>query len=275
MDVRSTAADFVAATGAIPATRLTARHAAVLAPAPGAQNDATERLHLAHRPGDLAWGPGPQRSAPSRCSGPAARASARRAVSRSARPADVQAVVNRWARARAPRTVRREYAVLRAILNYALRLDMVGRSPCRGINLPEVKPLRRHIVSAAEVALLADGLGGVGQLGPMIYMAAVEGMRWGEVAGLRVGHLDFEAGTLMVRETIVRGRRGAIGLGEPKSAAGRRTLAVPAGLMAMLKDHLSEKGVAASDSEALFSPRPAVACCATPTGCLEAGTPRR
>jgi integrase len=165
--------------------------------------------------------------------------------------------------------------VLRAILNYALRLDMVGRSPCRGINLPEVKPLRRHIVSAAEVALLADGLGGVGQLGPMIYMAAVEGMRWGEVAGLRVGHLDFEAGTLMVRETIVRGRRGAIGLGEPKSAAGRRTLAVPAGLMAMLKDHLSEKGVAASDSEALFSPRPAVACFASPTGCLEAGTPRR
>ena len=73
-------------------------------------------------------------------------------------PADVQALVNRWAAVRAPRTVRREYAVLRAILNYALRLDMVGRSPCRGINLPEVTPLRRHVVSAVEVARLADGL---------------------------------------------------------------------------------------------------------------------
>jgi hypothetical protein len=53
MDARSTAAYFVAATDAIPATRLTARHVAVLAPAPGAQNDATERLHRAHRTGDL------------------------------------------------------------------------------------------------------------------------------------------------------------------------------------------------------------------------------
>jgi hypothetical protein len=92
-------------------------------------------------------------------------------------PADVQAVVNRWAAARSARTVHREYAVLRAILNYAVRLDMVGRSPCRGINLPEVRPVRRHIVTAAELARLAEGLGGVGQLGPMVYLAAVEGLR--------------------------------------------------------------------------------------------------
>jgi integrase len=171
-------------------------------------------------------------------------------------PADVQAAVNRWTAARAPRTVRREYAVLRAILNYAVRLDMVGRSPCRGINLPEVKPLRRHIVSAVEVSRLAEGLGGVGQLGPMVYVAVVEGMRWGEVAGLRVGHLDFQARTLTVRETVVRGRRGAIGFGEPKSAAGRRTLAAPAGLMAMLSDHIADKGLAASDAEALLFTAP-------------------
>jgi integrase len=103
--------------------------------------------------------------------------------------------------------------VLRAILNYALRLDMVGRSPCRGINLPEVKPLRRRIVTAVEVARLADGMGGIGQLGPMVYVAVVEGMRWGEVAGLRVGHLDFAARTVAVQETIVRGRRGRSGSG--------------------------------------------------------------
>jgi integrase len=171
-------------------------------------------------------------------------------------PADVQGLVNRWAAARAPRTVRREYAVLRAILNYALRLDMVGRSPCRGINLPEVTPLRRHVVSAVEVARLADGLGGVGQLGPMVYVAVVEGMRWGEVAGLRVGHLDFDARTLAVRETVVRGRRGVIGFGEPKSAAGRRTLAAPVGLMTMLADHMAAKGLAAADGQALLFTAP-------------------
>lgn len=81
-------------------------------------------------------------------------------------------------------------------------------------------------------------------------------MRWGEVAGLRVGHLHFAANTLTVCETVVRGRRGEIGFGEPKSAAGRRTLAAPAVLMAMLREHVAEKGLAASDDGALLFTAP-------------------
>jgi len=51
-------------------------------------------------------------------------------------PAEVQALVNRWASARAPRTVRRGYGVLRAILNYAVDHDLLGRSPCRRTSTP-------------------------------------------------------------------------------------------------------------------------------------------
>lgn len=171
-------------------------------------------------------------------------------------PADIQAVVNRWSMTRAPRTVLREYAVLRAILNYAVRLDMLARSPCRGINLPEVKPLRRHIVTADELVRLADAMGGVGGLGPMAYLGTVDGLRWGEVAGLRVSHLDFAARTLTITETVVRGRRGLIGFGEPKSAAGRRTLAVPVGLVEMLAKHMEARGLSASDGNALLFTAP-------------------
>ena len=171
-------------------------------------------------------------------------------------PADVQAVVNGWAQVRAARTVHREYAVLRAILNYAVRLDMVARNPCRGINLPEITPVRRHIVTAAELARLADGLGGAGDLGPMVYLGTVDGLRWGEVAGLRVRHLDFAARTVSIRETLVRGRGGVISFGEPKSAAGRRTLAVPVELLAMLRDHLAVKGLSRSDADALLFTAP-------------------
>ena len=112
-------------------------------------------------------------------------------------------------------------------------------------------------MTAVEVAKLAEGLGGVGQLGPMVYVAVVEGMRWGQVAGLRVGHLDAAAHTLAVRETIVRGRRGMIGSGEPKSAAGRRTLAAPTSLMDMLQDQIEAKGLDTSDPEALPFTSPA------------------
>jgi integrase len=162
-------------------------------------------------------------------------------------PADVQALVNRWSTTRAPRTVRREYGVLRAILNYAVDHDLIGRNPCRRIKLPEVTPLRRHIIDADELSRLAESLGGVGGLGPMAYLGTVDGLRWGEVAGLRVGHLDFEARTLSVTETVVRGRRGAVGFGEPKSAAGRRTLAVPVEVMDMLTRHMAVRGVDLGD----------------------------
>jgi hypothetical protein len=43
------------------------------------------------------------------------------------------------------------------------------------------------------------------------------------------------ARTVTIQETIVRGRHRAIGLGEPRSAAGRRTLAAPAARLVMLQ----------------------------------------
>jgi integrase len=78
----------------------------------------------------------------------------------------------------------------------------------------------------------------------------------GEVAGLRVSHLDFAARTLTITETVVRGRRGLIGFGEPKSAAGRRTLAVPVGLVEMLAKHMEARGLSASDGNALLFTAP-------------------
>jgi site-specific recombinase XerD len=51
---------------------------------------------------------------------------------------------------------------------------------------------------------------------------------------------------MVVSETVVRGRHGALGFGEPKSAAGRRTLALPAALLAMVREQLAVKGVASS-----------------------------
>jgi integrase len=76
------------------------------------------------------------------------------------------------------------------------------------------------------------------------------------VAGLRVGRVDVEARTLAVVETIVRGRRGAVGVGEPKSDAGRRTLALPASLAAMLAAHMEAVGLSEDDRDALLFTAP-------------------
>ncbi len=161
---------------------------------------------------------------------------------------DVQALVNAWSAKRAPRTVRRQYGVLRAILNAAVANDLIARSPCQGIKLPQVHPGERHVVDAEELAALADALGE--DYSPMVYLGAVLGLRWGECAGLRVGRLDLLRFTLAVAWQRTRGIGGATVEGPPKSDAGRRTLAVPAELIAMLADHLARQGLTAADAEA-------------------------
>lgn len=163
-------------------------------------------------------------------------------------PRDVQGLVLAWSSAAAPRTVHRQYGVLRAVLNTAVELDLIARTPCRGVKLPAIERQECHIVSAEELARLAGALGP--ELGPMAYLAAVLGLRWGECAGLRVGRLDFLRSTLAVAEQRTRGRAGGMVKGSPKSEAGRRTLSVPAVLMDMLGEHLARRGLTGADLEA-------------------------
>jgi integrase len=171
-------------------------------------------------------------------------------------PGDVQGLVNDWAANRAARTVHRDFGVLRAILNYAVANDMVGRSPARGIGLPQVRAVRPHIVTPDELERLAHELGGLGALGPMVYLGTVSGLRWGEVAGLRVGQLDVEDSAVRVVEIVVRGRKGAVMTGEPKSAASRRTVAIPEALTAMLLGHMAAKELTEDDRSALLFTAP-------------------
>ena len=161
-------------------------------------------------------------------------------------PLDVQRMVNAWAEVARPRTVKRQYGVLRAVLVMAVQRDYIGRTPCRGIRLPEVEQKVRRIVTPDELAALADA---AGRNRPMIYVGAVLGLRWGEVAALRVRDVDFLRGELTVSHTLSRGAKGVIHEGPPKSDLGRRTMAVPAPLMAMLSDHLAEHGLTGADSD--------------------------
>jgi integrase len=163
-------------------------------------------------------------------------------------PAEIQALVNRWSQLKAANTVRRQYTVLAAVMTTAVLSDLIARTPCRGIKLPPASHAERHIVTADELAALAEALGE--DLGLMAYLGAVLGLRWGEVAGLRVGRLDFLRTTLTVAEQVTQGPGGATTVGAPKSAAGRRTLAVPAELMSRLAAHLARRGLTGADPSA-------------------------
>ena len=165
---------------------------------------------------------------------------------------ETQLLVNAWCEDAKPRTVARAFGTMRAIFNFAVDRELIGRSPCRGIKLPAVEPIERTLIDGEQLAKLANELG---PHGLMVYLGALLGLRWGEVAGLRVGRVDFDAATLTVSEQVTRGSDGGSALGPPKSHAGRRTLAISAGLAELIRRHLDERGVAGDRKAFLFSDR--------------------
>jgi integrase len=165
-------------------------------------------------------------------------------------PSDVQTLVNRLAARLAPATVRRYYAVLRAILTAAVDTDRIGRSPCRGIKLPAAVLRDRHVLTAAEVRAIAES---VPQLyRPMIVLGVETGLRFEECAALRVGRLALLGArpSLTVAETAVEAS-GALHFGPPKSSAGRRTIALSERLRDVLAAHLATAGITGADSDQL------------------------
>jgi integrase len=166
---------------------------------------------------------------------------------------DVQGLVSAWAKTAAPRTVRRQYGVLRAIFAYAVAAEFLVRSPCRDINLPEVVPLRRAMPTPDQLAALADELEhrGANAGAAMLWTAVLTGLRWGEVAGLRVGSLDLLRGELRVVEQRTRDLEGDGVTAEPKSAAGVRTLSIPPELVDLLAGHMAAGGLTAAEQGAL------------------------
>jgi integrase len=167
-----------------------------------------------------------------------------RAIGSVAQP-DIQSLVNAWAACGAARTVKRQYDVLRATFRYAVDADFLSRSPCRDIKLPESKPVRRRMPTTEQLTRLADELGP--SAGMMMWTAVLTGLRWGEVAGLRVGSVDLLRGELRVIEQRTRDLAGDDVTAEPKSSAGVRTLSIPAVLVEMIAGHLAGRKVTAAD----------------------------
>ncbi len=70
--------------------------------------------------------------------------------------------------------------------------------------------------------------------------AAYLGLRWGELAGLRTERVDLLRRQVAVVEQLTE-VNGVLSFGPPKTAAGRRSVAVPTFLAGMLGEQLEER----------------------------------
>jgi integrase len=167
---------------------------------------------------------------------------------------DIQDLVNSWWNVYAPSTVIRMYQTVHAIFTWAVDNDYRGRTPCRKIELPDAKPRESHIANRSELELLAAA---IGEYGPMVYLA-VMGPRWGEIAGLKVGQVQFgDDPRITIAEQRTRGAKGRMVTAATKTRNSERKgrpLALPVWLGAMLFDHLSVRGGVDDDDYVFVSP---------------------
>jgi integrase len=133
-------------------------------------------------------------------------------------------------------TASNSYRLLRAILNTAVADERIVRNPCQVKGAASDAAPERPVASIAEVAAAADAMPERLRLAALL--AAWCQLRRGEVLGLQRRDVDLMHGTIRVERSVSRLKGGKVIVGPPKTAAGRRTLAVPPNILPNLEAHL-------------------------------------
>ena len=169
----------------------------------------------------------------------------RRLAPRGIGTADVKAMLaaELEANALSSSAVRRHVLVLSVVLAAAVNDGQLARNPCSGVKLPPESAREMRFLEPGEVAQLADAI--TPHYRPLVLTAAYMGLRWGELAGLRVDRLDVFRSRLRIDQQLIE-VGGRVDVGPPKTKAGVRTVTIPAALLDELGPHLSTRAVRAS-----------------------------
>lgn len=102
-----------------------------------------------------------------------------------------------------PATVHR---VLSMIMAYAMKDGRLAVNPAAGVSLPRVREPEKRYLTERRVAELADAVGEEYRL--IVLFLAYTGLRWREMAALRVGRLDLLRRRVLVAESVTPGQGG-------------------------------------------------------------------
>lgn len=138
------------------------------------------------------------------------------------------------------------YALLHAVCATAVQDEVLDANPCRIRSAMQTKRKRQvDVIGPDQVERLAAEM--PANLAASVTMAAWCGLRWGETSELRRADVAADASVLHVRRAVTY-RSGSFTVGEPKTAAGVRDVAVPPHIRPIIKDHLNNHVGRAADS---------------------------
>jgi integrase len=152
-------------------------------------------------------------------------------------PADVQALyANRLNAGLSPTTVSNLHYMFHRALKQAVRWGLVVRNVTEAVDPPRRSTPEATVWSTEQVAsFLAASRDG--DYEALWWLALMTGMRRGEILGLRWEDVNLARGVLAVRRTLSRGTGSTWEVGVPKTAKGRRSVALPPSVVDALRRH--------------------------------------
>lgn len=134
-------------------------------------------------------------------------------------------------------TAAKSYRLLRTILATAVDDDVLEKNPCRirGAGVEHSK--ERPIATIEQVYALADAIDPMYRV--LVLTATFTSLRLGELRALTRKHLNLLHASVHVAGQLQELKDGSLVLAPPKTAAGVRTVSIPAALIPELEDQLA------------------------------------
>ena len=162
-------------------------------------------------------------------------------------PQGVRAWHAQASRTTGPTALAQSYRLLRALLNVAVADEVIASNPCRMKAAGTPKPSRpARSLTTGEVLALSRSV--PERYAPLVLVLAFGALRFGEATALRRQDVSPD-GTMLTVGRSVRYLGGRWLVGEPKTDAGRRTVALPAQVASAVVQHMSN--YVAADPDAL------------------------
>ena len=150
-----------------------------------------------------------------------------------------------------PMTIHHVHACLHKACKDAVRWGHISRNPLDAADPPRKKGDGTREMQTWTKEQLKAFLESVAddRLSPLWHTIAMTGMRRGEAIGLRWSDIDFEGGRLAVRRALIPINREVV-VSEPKTAKGRRVVALDPGTIEVLKAQAARQLEEQTDCEA-------------------------
>lgn len=143
--------------------------------------------------------------------------------------------VGRHGKGLAPHSVKHTYTFVNLVLEDALRLRVLKENPNKPIPRPKFERRDANHWTPTEAAEFLARTA-ADELWPAWVLLLTTGMRRGEILGLRWSDIDTERGAVRVRRNVVSAGY-QVHEKEPKTATGRRRVALDSFTLAALREH--------------------------------------